>query len=496
MRSRLRYLIAGAVAGSLIVPFAAQAAPGDYDRSFGNGGRIFMQNQLADGEGYLELTALPDGRSAVQGTSRCAMSCRAFGVTFRAENGAWQRTDSYPAINDYDGLGIPDRLTGSAVLPDGSVRLGYMGGDPESWGPHDPRGLPATAPAGPFLLAAPPAGQPRSIAALPWQLSPVGGLDDGRTVGWSDGMLASADISGTPSADFGSNGRLAVPPDLGQPGTGSADGMVIRVAGAAAGTLALWRVAPTAGGWSGRVTRVPAHGAGTGFSAVSVAPNGRAIVSQVVGTTPRRYRTIIAGFRPDGTVDRGFGTRGVMRLAGAWVTEVQNNGKVVVASRPNDGVLNPPPFRVARYNADGAVDPSLPHTAIRGAARTTDRTLLSIDHKNRIMFGVSLRPWRGVDGFLLARLRGGEAPALRLASPRRLRPNAVRVVATSSVAGRARIVVRQAGRVVGARNVRFNRGSRQTVTVPLRGARAKRPLAVNGTLKGARAATVRAAAVR
>lgn len=482
------------VAGSLIVPFAAQAAPNDLDRSFGAGGVVLDRSLLGglgeDGTGFRSLDVLGDGRAVVQMTERCSQECVQLAVARYTEDG---RPD--PALAGRP-IGVvrpgpvtyESQTTGAAVAPDASVRVGYAT-------PHP--ALTEVSPSGAVGEARPTADivRPEVLRADGTLIARLG--LHGRTL-----VRMRADDSPDPA--FGRDGRRAIPAGV-RAVAGVVAGNALRVGGIGTRGAVLWRVS-TNGTGPGRVTQVPVGGLAEwsplpGSFAVNAA--GRSLqVAQVsyrpAGGGPLLRRSAVAVFLPDGRVDHAFGDRGVLRIRDLAVgAALQANGKVLLATRPSASDFAPRPLTVRRINPDGSPDPSFrPARVPSGGMGSVGAAAAAADGQGRIVVASGVMREYGDSGLVLARLRGGEAPALRLTSPKRVRANALRVVATSSVAGRARITVRQSGRVVGAKTVRFGRGSQKKVTVYLRRAKVKRPLAVRGTLKGVRATGVRAVAAR
>lgn len=478
MPSHSRCLIAGALLAGLLVPAVAHTAPGDLDRSFGTDGLVVDREILRglgeDGTGLRSLTILRGGRPLVQVSQRCGMGCDALDIVRLTAGGATDPaasvTPGRPTLPWPSGSEI--WVTGAAVGPDGSLRVGYG------------------SPGARILSVAPDGGidadTPVADAIIPDVLMGDGGVV-GRLVSRPGGLVRLR-ADGRPHPAFGRGGRRAIPAAM-KNVAGVAGGNALRVGGVGRRGPALWTVAPS-GSSAGRFTQVPAGvGPDVNLMPGPIATNaaGRAVQ---VAVAPR-WISVVAAFRPDGRVDTAFGDRGGLRVAGTVVgAAVQANGKLVIATRPGAADLfNPGPLTVRRLNADASPDPSFrPALVWAGETGTVGQGALAIDARGRIVLaseGMRAEGY-GTGALLLARLRGGEATALRLTSPRRPRTDTVRLTATSSVAGAARVTVRQSGRVVGATTVRFTRGSQRSVLVRLRGA-SSRPVAVAATLRGTRA---------
>lgn len=478
-----RLLTAAALAAGLCIPAAAGAAPGDLDATYGTGGIVFDPTILAglgeDETGLIDVTALQDGGAVARATERCGMECVERPVRWYSPTG--DRVSAPPAASSGARALEESWQIGSAVAADGSVRLliGRAGG----------QDLLTLARGGAWITTV-----PAEVAAVPAAVDEDGSV---LAVTTSPRSLVRLRPDGALERAFGVNGAEAVPASATQI-AGVAPGSVIRVAVTTRDGVALWRLRGdgTPIGVPSRVAVARWRGADaltTGRGGLAV---GRSGAAMIVGTTLRRtaaggmrQAAAIVAFRANGSPDRRFGTRGVMVLTRSEAAvAVQRNGKVVVATTDSFGRGGSArPLEVWRLNADGSPDPSFGPVRIPTSGRRPGAPSVGLDAAGRVLVGASAMGEYGHSGLLLARLRGGEAPALRLSDARRAGARTLRVAATSSVAGPARITVRQAGRVVGAATVRFTAGSRRTVDVPLHGAAAARPLALSGTLRGVRA---------
>ncbi len=499
MRSHLRFLIAGAVVAGLI-PGVAAAAPNDLDRAFGDGGVVVDRGVAFETlEGLAGVRIGADGRTTLALGQRCGAVCATLALTRYSPAG---RRETVPAawrgLPVSNGHPAPEVLTGWGPRDDRGLDLSYRGGDPATWTTGDVRRLPAEAPAGPFLLRLPAGGGAGAITPLPWRFHLVDAMADGGRVGWApdrDHTLTEPEETvaaerwvgligpdGAPVAGFGTGGRVRVPDERGAV-LGVAGGDAVRVATGDAGGLHLWTLRPGPTGWratSGSVPVVRLAGAQAYPGGVDVAADGRSVVWRHRGGHDGNGVTDIAVFGPGGAVRAGVGSRRGLRVRGTWTPRIQADGKLVLTAFASDAV------RVRRVNADGSGDPSFPITRIPlGDHCRVGASAVAITRTGRIVVtqGLARRGCKRSAGFLLARLRGGDAPAMRLAAPTRPRVNVARMTATSSMAGRARITVRQAGRVVGATDVRFTRGSQRAATARLRGA-TRAPLAVRATFRG------------
>jgi len=94
---------------------------------------------------------------------------------------------------------------------------------------------------------------------------------------------------------------------------------------------------------------------------IALQPNGKIVVAG--GAVPGNHGLILARYKPDGSLDPGFGKKGMVETpikywAFADSVALQPDGKIVIAGRSYDGtdanVLST--FILARYNLDGSLD--------------------------------------------------------------------------------------------------------------------------------------------
>ncbi|MGZ4136650.1 MAG: hypothetical protein ACXVPX_03685 [Actinomycetota bacterium] len=96
---------------------------------------------------------------------------------------------------------------------------------------------------------------------------------------------------------------------------------------------------------------------GDGVNAVAITSTGRIVVA---GTSKDGARFAIAQYRTDGSLDRTFGDHGIVQTNVTDANDVlhgvavQPDGEIVVAGQAGTG----PRFVVARYTADGVLDPT------------------------------------------------------------------------------------------------------------------------------------------
>ena len=99
--------------------------------------------------------------------------------------------------------------------------------------------------------------------------------------------------------------------------------------------------------------------------AVAIQPNGK-IIAAGWSTAPAHYDFALARYNVDGRLDTSFGSDGkVLTNFGAASTyqvalaiAIQPNGKIVVAGHSDAAVARIADFALARYTADGRLDPS------------------------------------------------------------------------------------------------------------------------------------------
>jgi uncharacterized delta-60 repeat protein len=101
-------------------------------------------------------------------------------------------------------------------------------------------------------------------------------------------------------------------------------------------------------------------GSGDAGSALAVQPDGKIVVAGTAGVFDHGYFGL-ARFTPDGSLDRSFGTTGkVTTDLGSFVygndVAIQPDGKIVVVGGTEVGEEEGD-FALARYAADGALDP-------------------------------------------------------------------------------------------------------------------------------------------
>jgi len=117
-------------------------------------------------------------------------------------------------------------------------------------------------------------------------------------------------------------------------------------------------------GSSGTVMTVV--GAGSAANAVALQPDGKILVAgmSTPSSTSSSQPFALARYNADGSLDAAFGNGGTVMTAigtdqdGINSLAVQADGKIVVAGYSNYGSPGEPAMALARYNADGSLDPT------------------------------------------------------------------------------------------------------------------------------------------
>jgi uncharacterized delta-60 repeat protein len=160
--------------------------------------------------------------------------------------------------------------------------------------------------------------------------------------------------NGVLDTSFGSGGRANVP-TFGTFTAVALQGDAIVAGGADATSFIVYRfdhdgnVDPTFGTLSGHTADPPGNGRD-----LVVQPDGKIVMAGFDETT---NQFVVARYDENGILDPGFGTGGVATGPGgaAYAVALQSDGKIVVA-----GVADVPDsmFRVARYDENGVLDPT------------------------------------------------------------------------------------------------------------------------------------------
>ncbi|MBY8872195.1 hypothetical protein K7640_10120 [Micromonospora sp. PLK6-60] len=296
-----------------------------------------------------------------------------------------------------------------------------------SAGCTQPTGSPALAEARPVELArtAEPAAPADLRALLEARRFPVQPGDAPRTEAepYDRSPLARGGAAGRLDPTFGTRGvtvtRVAGHPREANNLVVLKDGSIVTVGGGRrAGSdfvLVKYRcdgTVDTRFGTRGQVVTPLAEG-GSGAQAVAVAPKGRLVVVGTAGLgQPNQSGFAVARYLPDGRLDPGFGTGGVVvapigpqRSAGASDVVVLPDGRILVAGGATDAQGNPG-FAAARFLPNGRLDPGfgtggsvivpMPGGDAAGLA-------LALQPKGRIVLGGTAEN-QGVTYFGLARL--------------------------------------------------------------------------------------------
>jgi uncharacterized delta-60 repeat protein len=97
---------------------------------------------------------------------------------------------------------------------------------------------------------------------------------------------------------------------------------------------------------------------GVGLGGIALQPDGKIVAAGTDGSDTTGNQLVMVRYQPDGSLDSGFGTAGQVRVdnAGGGKTVIQPDGKIVVAGIiPNPGTCQFIP-NVARFNPDGTLD--------------------------------------------------------------------------------------------------------------------------------------------
>jgi uncharacterized delta-60 repeat protein len=373
-----RLLLAASVVALLLIPAAAPAAPGALDPSFGQGG-IVTTAFGSSHEGAYDLALQPDGKTVAGGSS---------------SNGS----DSDFALARYNPNGTLDPSFGSggkvttafgsshesisalALQPDGKlVAAGYAATGPSTsvfaLARYNPNGaLDSSFGSGGKVITALGSGAEDGANALVLQpdgkLVAVGAVWNGTR---SVFALARYNPNGSLDVSFGQGGKVTTAIGSGWAHATAlalqADGKLV-AAGATSGgldyDLALIRynangtLDPSFGS-GGIVTTTIGPGYDSAY-ALALLPDGKLVIAGQ-SWTGSHYDVLLARYSPSGALDPSFGSGGKVTSslgsgdALARALAVQPDGSLVVAgASSNAGSLQH--FTVARYSANGTLDPS------------------------------------------------------------------------------------------------------------------------------------------
>lgn len=143
----------------------------------------------------------------------------------------------------------------------------------------------------------------------------------------------------------------------------------------------------------------------------------RRIVAVGATNPPYNGAFALARYRPDGSLDRSFGTRGTVTTDfggydGASSVAIDSHGRIVVAGQYTNGGPNHPGFAIASYKPDGTLDGSFGE----GGKVTTPfggrASAVAIDDQGRIVAGgrASADPYGRFSDFALARYKSNGDP--------------------------------------------------------------------------------------
>jgi uncharacterized delta-60 repeat protein len=330
----------------------AAAAPGDLDPSFGSGGTVETR---IGGTSFAQGLALqPDGKIVLGGSADPG------GVAVARFN-----TDGSLDSGFGSGGIVTTGTFGSAyalaIQPDGKIlAAGWVEGRVFSLVRYDANGGLDTG-FGSGGIARGPYGDAYALAIQPDGKIVVAGTSPDLTTSYVDDfVVVRFDANGVLDAGFGTNGVVRT--RIGYSSSASSvavqpDGMIV-LAGSGGesypGEFALARYTPDGGldagfGSSGVLTGP----AGTG-SAVALQPDGKILAAGAVSGA-----MALARYKPDGSPDAAFGSAGAVRtevgsVAGAKALALQPDGKIVLAGYGGGGGV----FALARQQPDGSLDTS------------------------------------------------------------------------------------------------------------------------------------------
>ncbi|XIE80567.1 calcium-binding protein [Streptomyces sp. SBR177] len=367
-------LLAFGLAGALLLPGTAHAAPGDLDPGFGQGGRVTTP-VTGYAEGH-DIARQGDGKLVVVGTSEAGFALArynpdgsldpAFGgdgiVTSAFDSGAGQSANGVAVQPDgkivvAGTTEIPEEGGGCCFFsvarynPDGSLDGGFGNGGlvrvDEFGGSADGSDV-ALLPDGRIVAAGKGGGGGFALV----RLNPDGSLDP--SLG-GDGAVVAGFTATSPQDGSGIARRMALQPD-GKP-------VLVGYVGNTAFDIGIARYntdgsLDTTFSGDGMVT---ADFGSTEFgNAVAVQPDGKIVATGAGGAGVALLR-----YQADGTPDTGFGTAGRTSVGfpgdggAANDLALQTDGRIVVAGiadDPNSAEAND--FGVARFTTTGAPDTS------------------------------------------------------------------------------------------------------------------------------------------
>lgn len=372
------YPVFFAILIALLAPARAQAAAGDLDATFGNGGVVLTDFSQTD-DYASAVKVQPDGKIVVAGESGIYPDFHSALVRYK-KNGRLDPTfgASGKAVTTFDPNG--DDLSALVLQPDGKiVAAGSIHGTAFLLARFDIDGsVDQTFGSNGSIVTKfgdPTAGAADVVLQADGKIIAAGVSGAGSLSELNDFALARYNSDGSLDQTFGTGGKV-ITHFPGQFNTGStgtsvavqADGKVI-VGGyykneRTPHRFAMARYNPNGAldstfGNAGLV--MTTVGSGDAFSnAIVLESNGRIVLAGYSSTT-QGHDFSLAGYNPDGTLDTTFGNGGFMATDFAGATDdiayamaMQRDGKLVVAGRT--GQYPEFDFAVARYSSDGQPD--------------------------------------------------------------------------------------------------------------------------------------------
>ncbi len=357
-----------------LMTLQAQAAPGDLDPSFGNGGKVVTS--ISGSNAYASDIAIQsDGKIVAVGNSGSVNTSK-FTLARYNTDGSLDITFGTGGIV---ATPIGDRAYALAVAiqSDGkivAVGFTYATTDFVLVRYNTNGSLDTTFGTGGIVRT--------SFAAYPGKdaaLSDIAIQSDGKIVAVggiydyneyeSSFALVRYNTNGSPDTSFGTGGMVTTQFDSSENGASSvaiqSDGKIVAAGSSGNSRFALARYNTDGSldstfGIGGKV--VTSIGGNTaGASDIAIQSDGKIVAAGISYSSGNSYKFALARYNTNGSLDTTFGTGGiVVTLVGesgyAEAVAIQSNGKIVVAGDSRIGNINN--FALARYNTDGSLDTS------------------------------------------------------------------------------------------------------------------------------------------
>lgn len=336
-RIALALAVSVAVSAALLILRPAGAAPGDLDATFGSGGIVVTP--IGSSARASDLAIQPDGKIVAGGTA------------------------SLPS-----GPFFVSSFALARYQPDGRLDTSFGSGGIVT-GPCCGASALALQPDGKVVLAGSTSRANRASFGIVSRYGPNGSLDD---------TFGSGGVAEGPDGGFAD---LVLQPDGKIVAAGTApEAYAFRLA-----RFNLDGSLDPSFGSGGSVQTL--HGYSASASAVAVQPDGKIVVAGSTvpgnpppppppppapppppppGPPPLPWRTTIARYNPDGSLDLSFGSMGIADTALGYrsvsshrsTLGLQPDGRIVVAGQTDGGTRGSIRVALARHGADGAPDPT------------------------------------------------------------------------------------------------------------------------------------------